>query len=94
MNTANLQLRGLVMALAALIAQMQRNGLLSSAEIEEALVTAEKRVADDFETETLSDANRDAVLFPIRALRWACDSGNSLTFEAIAGTIGETKPDS
>lgn len=92
MNTANLQLQGLLMALAAVLEVMQREGLLETEQLDAVLARAEEKACADLASQELSGANRDAVLFPIRALRWAAASGNSLTFSALAGIVGETKP--
>jgi hypothetical protein len=91
MNTANLQLRGLVMALAAIVEVMKRNGLMTADELDEALSTAEKHVIGQDDLNELTESNLDAIYFPIRALRWASESGNSLSFDTIAATVGETK---
>ncbi len=42
MNTANLQLRGLVMAIAAVLEALKCSGVLTAEELDEALDTAEK----------------------------------------------------
>ena len=72
MNVANLQLEGLMMALASINNLLVRKGLVSIDEIDEALhraesaFTSEPRLYDD-----MSPAQRDAVCFPLRLLRMA-----------------------
>jgi hypothetical protein len=72
MNVANLQLEGLMMALASLNNLLVRKGLVSIDEIDETLhraesaFTSEQRLLDD-----MSPAQRDAVCFPLRLLRMA-----------------------
>jgi hypothetical protein len=72
MNVANLQLEGLMMALASVNNLLVRKGLVSVEEIDEALhraesaFTSEQRLYDD-----MSPAQRDAVCFPLRLLRMA-----------------------
>lgn len=94
MNTANLQLEGLLMAIASINKTLVSKGILSTEEIEKALATSEQLVVgDDRATEELSPANRDAIAFPIRLLRLANSQqaeANS-TFSELTKTIGETK---
>jgi hypothetical protein len=72
MNVANLQLEGLMMALASVNNLLVRKGLVSIDEVDEALhraesaFTSEQRLYDD-----MSPAQRDAVCFPLRLLRMA-----------------------
>jgi hypothetical protein len=72
MNVANLQLEGLMMALASINNLLVRKGLVSIDEIDETLhraesaFTSEPRLYDD-----MSPAQRDAVCFPLRLLRMA-----------------------
>ncbi|MGO4833816.1 hypothetical protein AB4144_16255, partial [Rhizobiaceae sp. 2RAB30] len=70
MNVANLQLEGLLMAVASINGTLVRKGLLTSDEVDDALrraeagLTGEERLYQD-----MSPANRDAVCFPIRLLQ-------------------------
>ena len=94
MNTANLQLQGLLLATYALLDSMKQKGVLNRQEIEQVLETAEANaLADATRVENLSDANMEAVLFPIRFLRCANTSATTPeTFSTIAQLVGETKP--
>lgn len=95
MNTANLQLEGLYMAIASINSALVRKGLLSVEEIDTALRRAEANaVGEDRLTEDLSPANRDAVCFPIRLLQLANNAGSEgdiPQFSELAKMVGETK---
>ncbi len=94
MNTANLQLEGLYAALAALMNAIRDKGVLSADEIEKLLRDAEALNAGG--SRKLSDANREAVLFPFRYLRSAnkaAAGGAPKSFFEIATEIGMTKDD-
>lgn len=95
MNTANLQLEGLLIALSSLLDVMKQKGLFTQEEIDEALSAAEAVVTGDGRRPAeISPANVDAILFPIRFLRLACERGADLrTFTDIASAVGKTKPD-
>ena len=72
MNTANLQLEGLYLVVAALNNALVKKGLLSRDEVDQALRRAEETAIDDERaTEDLSPANRDAIAFPARLLALA-----------------------
>ena len=96
MNTANLQIEGLLMAVAAVNKALVAKGLLAPEELDRALAICEQTaLGDDRLVEELSPANRDAVLFPIRLLRLANNmSGDDglPPFAELARTVGETKP--
>ena len=70
MNVANLQLEGLIMAVAAVNKLLVSKGLLTEDEVETALhgveasLTGDERLAED-----MSPAQRDAVCFPVRLMR-------------------------
>jgi hypothetical protein len=93
-NTANLQLEGLLVAAAALLDVMRRKDLLTQAEIDKALDTAETVATGNGERSELSAAHLDAIRFPIRFLRLATRSSTDapLSFTRIASMVGETKP--
>lgn len=95
MNTANLQLEGLYLAMAAIAKALVRKGALTEEEIDRALRTAEAvALSDDRSVEDLSPANRDAVVFPIRLLRLAnqAPTDEIPDFYTLAKRVGETKP--
>ena len=96
MNTANLQLEGLYVAVSALMAALRQKNLLTEAEIEAALADAEEVVADDPKRpEQLTHAHVDAICFPIRYLRAAnrrIADGDFADFSGIAAQVGREKP--
>lgn len=90
MNTANLQMEGLLLALAALCEALKRRGLLTGDEITDALACAEKGASA--RAPGLSDANIEAIRFPIRFLRRAMErEGEALDYGAIAAGIGRKR---
>ncbi|MDB5612644.1 MAG: hypothetical protein JWQ22_297 [Devosia sp.] len=95
MNTANLQLEGLVMAMAGINQALVSKGVLSRAELDKVLAISEQTaLGDDRVAEDLSPSNRDAVAFPIRLLRLAnnmADGGGVPSFGELARMVGETK---
>ena len=96
MNTANLQLEGLYLAIAAITAVLRQKGLLSAEEIDAALASAEvKATFDPARPRELSGSNVDAICFPLRLLRLANQAsaeGKQLSFTELATRVGETKP--
>lgn len=93
MNTANLQLEGLIMAVAAIVDVIVDKGLASRQDINAALAQAERAIAADGKR-GLSDANRAAVLFPIRVLLLAgqdAQRGKQLTFSHYAELVGRLR---
>lgn len=95
MNTANLQMEGLLMALAGINQALVAKGLLSPEEIDRALTISEQTaLGDNRVAEDLSPSNRDAVAFPIRILRLAnhmADGGGVPSFSELARTVAATK---
>jgi hypothetical protein len=95
MNTANLQLEGLLMAIASLNQVLVSKGVLTTAEIERALGVAEQTaLGDDRVSEEFSPSNRDAVVFPVRLLRIANNlaGGRDVPpFAELARLVGESK---
>ena len=95
MNTANLQLEGLYLVIAALNNALVRKGVLSREEIDQALRRAEETaIDDDRAVEDLSPANRDAVAFPARLLALANRSASTdeiSSFSELARLVGTTK---
>jgi hypothetical protein len=95
MNPANLQIEGLLMAVASLNRLLVEKGLLSTDEIDMALKKAEAHITgDDRFAEDLPLASRDAMCFPIRLLQLA-NSGEpgeaAPGFSALARRVGQTK---
>lgn len=93
MNTANLQLEGLYLAVAAVNRVLVQKGVLSAGEVDAALDAAETAAGAD-RPDGLSTPNRDAVRFPIRLLRLAnqSDADEAIPgFSELARAIGETK---
>lgn len=95
MNTANLQLEGLLMAIAGLNQMLVTKGVVTVEEIDKCLARSEQTVlGEDRVVEDLSPANRDAIAFPVRLLRLAnnmSDSAGTPSFGELARMVGETK---
>lgn len=95
MNVANLQLEGLMMAVASINNLLVHKGLLSVDDIDIALRKSEANfTGDDRSYEDMPPANRDAICFPIRLLQIANNSqGESdiLPFSELAKMVGQTK---
>jgi len=95
MNTANLQLEGLYLAIAAINNLLVSKGVVTQEEIDRALRIAEATATgEDRLVEDLSPANRDAVAFPIRFLQMANNSASAdgtPAFSELARLVGETK---
>jgi hypothetical protein len=95
MNTANLQLEGFYLVIAALNQALVAKGVMSREEIGHALRVAESlATGDDRATEDLSPANRDAVAFPARLLILANQIGPEEPlpgFSELARQVGTTK---
>ena len=94
-NTANLQLEGLYLAIAAINNALAEKGLLSREEIAMALRRAEQIALGDYRSEDLSGAERDAVAFAPRLLHLANNNaaqGQDLSFSDLAKLVGQTKP--
>ncbi|MGB3386437.1 MAG: hypothetical protein WBA88_00485 [Pseudaminobacter sp.] len=95
MNTANLQLEGLYLAIASINNLLVSKGILSVEEIDTALRRAEANATSDENiVEVMSPANRDAVCFPIRFLQLANNSGSEHeipSFSELARMVGQTK---
>lgn len=96
MNTANLQLEGLYVAIAAITNALVDKGVLSRDEVDAALRRAEAAaLGGNREAGEMSPANRDAVAFPARLLILAnslAGSGESPPFPELARRVGATRP--
>ena len=95
MNTANLQLEGLYLCVAALNNALVKKGILTRDEIDMALRRAEETaIGDDRVAEDLRPASRDAVVFPARLLALANRTASTdeiSTFSELARMVGSTK---
>src|SRR5690606_22549283 len=95
MNTANLQLEGLLLALSSLVSLLRQKGIASEEEICAVLKQAEEAaLGDPARPEGLSSANVEAVLFPIRYLKAAAASplaGAVPPFSQVATGVGQAK---
>jgi predicted component of type VI protein secretion system len=95
MNTANLQLEGLYLAIASINNTLVAKGILTRHEIEVALERAEQVALGDYRVEEeLSPAHRDAIAFPARLLMQANASASTtdiLPFSELARRVGVTK---
>jgi hypothetical protein len=91
LNTANLQLEGILLALYALLDTMKRKGVLNQQEIDDALRQAEGIAAfEGRERDELSRANVEAICFPIRFLREANSASKAMeSFAAITQLVAE-----
>ncbi|MGF9567781.1 hypothetical protein AAIH70_30295 [Neorhizobium sp. BT27B] len=91
MNTANLQLEGLIMAVAELTELAIEKNLFTHKEVSAALARAEDNV-QSAEPSNLSDANQAAKLFPVRVLHLAnqaAQRGERFTFSDYAELVGK-----
>lgn len=95
MNTANLQLEGLLMAIASVNQALVAKGLLTTDELDRALAISEQTaLGDDRVVEDLSPSNRDAIAFPARLLRLANNMAGDRDvpgFAELSRLVGETK---
>jgi hypothetical protein len=90
MNTANLQLEGLIMAVAAISDAVVKKGILTHEELGAALAGAELAVERSDNAE-ISKSNQAAIVFPIRVLslaNQASQQGRSYKFGDYAELIG------
>ncbi len=95
MNTANLQLEGLYVVLAALLESLREKGVFEHEELESLLDRTEARLASDpNRTTQLRDANVEAICFPARYLRQALHAsaqGGDQSFMTLATQVGQVK---
>ncbi|QTL02127.1 hypothetical protein J5J86_15110 [Aquabacter sp. L1I39] len=93
MNTANLQLEGLLLAISRLLETARRKGLLTQQEIETALQEADLAARQETQARNLSPAQAEGVRFPIRFLLAATNlaAGSAPTFGDTAALVGEQK---
>lgn len=91
MNVANLQLEGLLMAVAAVNRLLVQKGIVSMRDIEAALRSAE---ASEIRADEIPPANREAIAFPIRLLQLAnqCQPEADMpSFSALTRMVGQMK---
>ncbi|MHA6646369.1 hypothetical protein [Mesorhizobium sp. A623] len=95
MNVANLQIEGLLMAVAAINNTLVHKGIISVDDLNRALRQVEASLTGDERlSEDMSPANRDAVCFPIRLLLAANNAQGEtdiLSFPELAKMVGQTK---
>jgi hypothetical protein len=94
MNTANLQLEGLYIVVAALNNMLVSKGVLSREEVGHALKLAEQVALGDQGSEDRSPANRDAAAFPARLLMLANNgaaANENQSYSELAKLVGQTK---
>jgi len=95
MNVANLQLEGLLMAIASINHVLVRKGVLTVEEIDTALLKAQSNMTSEERSEELSLASRDAINFPLRVLHLCnqCPPEADLPqFSEIARLVADMKP--
>jgi len=95
MNTANLQLAGVLLVLDELLATLRAKGAVSDQEVDALLGRAETSVENDSRRNAaLSAANAEAaVCFPIRFLQAAARAQPPKTYSTIAATVGRSGND-
>ncbi|WP_457153819.1 hypothetical protein [Mesorhizobium sp. P5_C1] len=94
MNVANLQLEGLLMAVASINHLLVQKGVLTAEEIDLALRKAEAGEISQERSEGMSASSRDAVSFPIRLLELAnqCQPEADMpSFSKLARMVGQIK---
>jgi hypothetical protein len=94
MNTANLQLEGLYLSVAALTNLLVSKGVVSREDIDGALRSAEQTALTDYRAEELRPAHREAVAFASRFLQLANNSaegGATSGFSELARLVGRLK---
>lgn len=91
MNTANLQIEGLLLAVSRLLEALRRKGVLTQQEIDAALKEAEDAATRDAASRNISAAQAEGMVFPIRVLLTATnlEDGTVPTFTDLACMIGE-----
>ncbi len=95
MNVANLQLQGLLMAIASINNALVHKGVLNIDEIDLALQKAEANLTSEERMfEDMTPTQRDAVCFPIRLLQAANNSQGETevsSFSELVRLVGKTK---
>jgi hypothetical protein len=91
MNTANPQLEGLYLAVAAINRLLVEKGVVSHQEIQDVLQVTERTVLADDKPPSVSSSHQKAVAFPIRLLLLANEAhqnGSKFCFEDLAREVG------
>jgi len=91
MNTANLELEGLYVAIAAVNHLLVQKGVVTLAELQGALDEAHNATKAAAKERELSGSNREAICFPIRFLMLAsakADRGEPVDFHSVTREIG------
>lgn len=91
MNTANPQLEGLYLAVAAVNRLLVDKGLVSHEEIQDRLQAVERAVLADEKPLSISSSHQKAVAFPVRVLLLANEAdqqGKKFCFDDLAREIG------
>lgn len=95
MNVANLQLEGLMMAVASINHVLVRKGILTVGEVDTALLKAESNMTGENRSSELSPASRDAINFPLRFLQ-VCNRCNPEAdlpmFSEVTRLVADGKP--
>ncbi len=91
MNTANLELEGLYVAVAAVNHLLVQKGVIALAELQDALDEAHTVAKAAVKERGLSGSNKEAICFPVRFLRLASDKadrGEPVDFHSVTRDIG------
>jgi hypothetical protein len=91
MNTANLELEGLYVAIAAVHHLLVQKGVITLAELQDALDEAHTVARGAVKERGLSGSNKEAICFPVRFLRLASDKadrGEAVDFHSVTREIG------
>jgi hypothetical protein len=91
MNTANLQIEGMLLTLSALMRMLREKGILEAGDIDTVLQQAERSARNDRgRAGDISPSNAEAILFPIRFLQLAqsLDPNAPQIFTKIAAAVG------
>ena len=95
MNTANLQLKGILLAVNSLLGVLKNKGVLNQQELDDALQEAENTAAREAGARgELSRSNSEATFFPIRFLREANKNSGQVSFSSITQLVAERSNDS
>ena len=92
MNTANLELQGLYLAMAAINDLLVEKSIVTHPEIRDALSRADAVAGKSPAANDLSNANRQAIHFPLRFLSLASEKsegGNPVAFHSSAKHVAE-----